>query len=151
MRWILTSRTDPGLDSWHHPSGKFVLLGDAVHPMLPYMAQGGGSAIEDAAVLGACLHQVAQESGASPSSVDVKHAVQVYEAFRKPRSETIARWSYEQKFSNHLPDGEEQRKRDETYAQQLREGKDERFPWFQLNPVRNECKWWKEGLKTGRS
>lgn len=115
-----------------------MLLGDAVHPMLPYMAQGGGSAIEDAAILGACLHRVA-ESGHRPSGADVKHAVQVYERFRKPRSETIAKWSFEQKFSNHLPDGEEQRARDEVYAQQLRDGKDAHFPWFQLNPVRNDC------------
>ena len=106
--------------------------------MLPYMAQGGGSAIEDAAILGAALHR-ASSTDPMPSADDIKHAVQVYEAIRKPRSETIAAWSYEQKFSTHLPDGEEQERRDEVYKQQLRDGKDERFPWFQLNPVRNDC------------
>src|SRR5262249_50624360 len=35
--------------------GPVTLLGDAAHPMLPYLAQGAAMAIEDAAVLGACL------------------------------------------------------------------------------------------------
>ena len=35
-----------------------VLLGDACHPMTPYMAQGGATAIEDAAILARCLEEV---------------------------------------------------------------------------------------------
>ena len=35
--------------------GRVVLLGDACHPMTPYMAQGAATAIEDAAVLARCL------------------------------------------------------------------------------------------------
>ena len=35
--------------------GPVALLGDAAHPMLPYMAQGAGMAIEDAQVLAHCL------------------------------------------------------------------------------------------------
>lgn len=46
---------DTGLDSWYHPSGRVVLIGDAVHPMLPYLAQGANSAMEDGVVLGECL------------------------------------------------------------------------------------------------
>jgi 2-polyprenyl-6-methoxyphenol hydroxylase-like FAD-dependent oxidoreductase len=34
------------------------LLGDACHPMLPFMAQGAGMAIEDAVVLARCLADV---------------------------------------------------------------------------------------------
>ncbi|MDM0043610.1 FAD-dependent monooxygenase [Variovorax dokdonensis] len=34
---------------------RMALLGDAAHPMLPYLAQGAGMAIEDAATLGECL------------------------------------------------------------------------------------------------
>ena len=37
--------------------GRIALLGDAAHPMLPYLAQGAGMAIEDAAVLARCLQQ----------------------------------------------------------------------------------------------
>jgi salicylate hydroxylase len=35
--------------------GRVTLLGDACHPMLPFMAQGAGMAIEDGVVLGRCL------------------------------------------------------------------------------------------------
>jgi salicylate hydroxylase len=35
--------------------GPVALLGDAAHPMLPYLAQGAAMAIEDAAVVAQCL------------------------------------------------------------------------------------------------
>ena len=43
---------DP-LERW--VDGKVALLGDACHPMTPYMAQGAAMAIEDAAILSRCL------------------------------------------------------------------------------------------------
>ena len=42
--------------SWSE--GRVVLLGDACHPMTPYMAQGAATAMEDAAVLARCLADV---------------------------------------------------------------------------------------------
>ena len=36
-------------------SGRVALIGDAAHPMLPFLAQGAAQAIEDAGVLGAVL------------------------------------------------------------------------------------------------
>jgi salicylate hydroxylase len=39
----------------HWGKGPVTLLGDAAHPMLPYLAQGAAMAIEDAAVLADCL------------------------------------------------------------------------------------------------
>ena len=55
---------DP-MPSWS--AGKAVLLGDACHPMLPFMAQGAGTAIEDAVVLARSLaaHPDAFEPGAA--------------------------------------------------------------------------------------
>ena len=41
------------LPSYHH--GRFALLGDAAHPMLPHLAQGAAQAIEDAHGLALCL------------------------------------------------------------------------------------------------
>ncbi len=41
------------LPAWSQ--GRIVLLGDAAHPMLPYLAQGGALALEDAVVLADCL------------------------------------------------------------------------------------------------
>ncbi|MDB5848091.1 MAG: monooxygenase, FAD-binding protein, partial [Rhodoferax sp.] len=37
--------------------GRIALLGDAAHPMRPYLAQGAGMALEDAAELGCALAQ----------------------------------------------------------------------------------------------
>ena len=45
--------------------GRVALLGDAAHPMLPYLAQGAGMAIEDAQALGQALTQ----DGATPSAL----------------------------------------------------------------------------------
>jgi salicylate hydroxylase/6-hydroxynicotinate 3-monooxygenase len=50
-KWALFER-DP-LPRWRQ--GPVVLLGDACHPMTPYMAQGAANALEDAAVLSRCL------------------------------------------------------------------------------------------------
>ena len=53
-KWALLER-DP-LPRWWE--GRVALLGDACHPMTPYMAQGAASALEDAAVLTRCLEGV---------------------------------------------------------------------------------------------
>jgi 3-hydroxybenzoate 6-monooxygenase len=49
--WVLCDR-EP-VKNWSN--GRVTLLGDAAHPMLQYLAQGAGQAIEDAVVLGAAL------------------------------------------------------------------------------------------------
>ena len=49
------------------------LLGDACHPMLPFMAQGACQAIEDAAVLARCLDRWRS---------DLHEALKRYEALR---------------------------------------------------------------------
>lgn len=49
--WVLCDR-EP-VDNWS--SGRVTLLGDAAHPTLQYLAQGGCMAIEDAVVLTRCL------------------------------------------------------------------------------------------------
>jgi salicylate hydroxylase len=51
QKWALYDR--PPLTAWGR--GAVTLLGDAAHPMLPYLAQGAAMAIEDAAVLAQCL------------------------------------------------------------------------------------------------
>ena len=52
--WPLSIR--PPLRGAHeHAQWRVALLGDAAHPMLPYLAQGAGMAIEDAAELGRIL------------------------------------------------------------------------------------------------
>ena len=51
FKWALFDR--PPLQTWTR--GRVTLLGDAAHPMLPYMAQGASQSIEDAAVLAQSL------------------------------------------------------------------------------------------------
>jgi 2-polyprenyl-6-methoxyphenol hydroxylase-like FAD-dependent oxidoreductase len=74
-KWAILER-EP-LPCWSH--GRVVLLGDACHPMTPYMAQGAATAIEDAAVLARCL--------ASFDSFEA--AFSKYEQHRKPRTSRI--------------------------------------------------------------
>jgi salicylate hydroxylase/6-hydroxynicotinate 3-monooxygenase len=76
-KWAILER-DP-LPRWS--AGRVVLLGDACHPMTPYMAQGAATAMEDAAVLTRCLAEVGGE--------DLEAAVERYEAHRKPRTSRI--------------------------------------------------------------
>lgn len=75
-KWALFER-DP-LARWS--SARVVLLGDACHPMTPYMAQGAASALEDAVVLARCLDRDA----AVPAEAFAR-----YERIRKPRASAI--------------------------------------------------------------
>ena len=52
-----------------------MILGDAVHPTLPFMAQGAVMAIEDAWILAACLDRIADQPA----------ALARYQALRAPR------------------------------------------------------------------
>ena len=50
-KWGLFGR--PWLEQWS--LGRVVLLGDAAHPMLPFLGQGAANALEDAMILTRCL------------------------------------------------------------------------------------------------
>jgi salicylate hydroxylase len=52
--WALSDRP-PMQSAAEHAKGRIALLGDAAHPMRPYLAQGAGMAIEDAAALAQSL------------------------------------------------------------------------------------------------
>jgi salicylate hydroxylase len=69
----------------HWSQGRVTLLGDAAHPMVPFMAQGACMAIEDAVVLSRALEDVAPG--------DVPAALQVYERARIPRTAQVQRSS----------------------------------------------------------
>ena len=55
LRWSLFDRAP----DWHWTRGNLALLGDAAHPMLPFLAQGASQAIEDASVLAHWLKNTA--------------------------------------------------------------------------------------------
>jgi len=85
---------------------RVTLLGDACHPMLPFLAQGAAQAIEDGATLAAVL------GGAG----DIAAALQRYERLRLPRTARIQGVAAGNKDRNHLPDGPAQRARDAVMA-----------------------------------
>ncbi len=100
--WGLFDR-DP-LKQWS--VGRVTLLGDACHPMLPFLAQGAAQAMEDGATLATCLTMAR----------DIPEALKRYQNLRLPRTakiQTIARGNMRR---NHLPDGPEQRERDAQMA-----------------------------------
>ena len=76
-KWALMER-DPFT---HWVEGRIVLLGDACHPMPPYMAQGAAMALEDAAALARCL------TGVDTGGFNA--AFKRYEVNRKPRATQI--------------------------------------------------------------
>lgn len=69
---------DP-LPAWS--AGTVTLLGDACHPMMPFMAQGAGMAIEDGVVLARCL--------AEADGKDIPAALARYQAARHERTSRI--------------------------------------------------------------
>jgi len=62
--------------------GPVAILGDAAHPMLPYLAQGAAMAVEDAAVIAQCLTQRPDDPTA---------ALRAYEAARWARVRKVQR------------------------------------------------------------
>jgi salicylate hydroxylase len=92
----------PPMDHWS--AGRVTLLGDACHAMLPFWAQGAAQAIEDGAVLAACLAKI--------SGPDISQALRLYESLRLPRASRVQAASKQNKTRFHLPDGPQQRERD---------------------------------------
>jgi salicylate hydroxylase len=92
----------------HWSLGRVTLLGDACHPMLPFMAQGAAQALEDGAALTSCLTQ----DRARP----IRESLRFYETVRKPRASRIQSLSEVNKTRFHLSDGPAQRERDEQMA-----------------------------------
>ncbi|MFL2752053.1 MAG: FAD-dependent monooxygenase [Gammaproteobacteria bacterium] len=74
-RWALHDR--PPMKQWS--KGRIILLGDAAHPMLPFLAQGAAMAIEDGAVLADCIS----------SYEDNEKSLKYFEQIRKPRTSFV--------------------------------------------------------------
>ncbi len=74
-RWALHDR--PPMKEWS--KGRILVLGDAAHPMLPFLAQGAAMAIEDGAVLANCIDNFD----------DIEEALNQFEKIRKPRTSYV--------------------------------------------------------------
>ncbi|KAF2870628.1 FAD binding domain-containing protein [Massariosphaeria phaeospora] len=112
-KWKLLHR--PTLPTWINASSNLVLVGDACHPMLPYLAQGANSSIEDGAVLGLLL-----APGNFTAKAQLPDTLQLFQTLRKARGEAIARETFKQRRDFHMRDGDEQQKRDEVMVGWLR-------------------------------
>lgn len=86
-KWALFDRRP--LPQWGR--GHITLLGDASHPTLPFMAQGGCMAFEDAAVLGRCV-----------AGGDIAGGLKAYENIRRPRTSMVQALSRRNKMLYHL-------------------------------------------------
>src|ERR1019366_4918624 len=71
------------------------------HGMLPYLAQGAATSIEDGAALAECLDRVQDIS-------DIPNMLQAFQAIRKPRCEAIALGARANGDIWHMADGPEQ-------------------------------------------
>ena len=87
-KWAIFHR--PPAPRWS--KGAATLLGDAAHPMPPFLAQGAAMAIEDAAVLAACLK----------ADGDVASGLARYEATRRRRATLVYRLSRRNAKAFHL-------------------------------------------------
>ena len=76
----------------HFGEGRVTLLGDAAHPMVPFLAQGSAQAIEDAAVLGTCFARQGE----------VAAAFAAYSAARAARTAKVQQLSLQQGKIAHL-------------------------------------------------
>jgi len=88
-KWALYDR-DP-IPRWTR--GRVTILGDAAHPMLPYLGQGACQAIEDGAVLATAL---------SAEAADPVAGLDRYERTRQPRASRVVLTARERGLSNHL-------------------------------------------------
>ena len=80
-KWAILTR-EP-LTTWG--TGEIALLGDACHPMTPWMAQGAATAMEDAVVLTRCLEAAPDQPAA---------ALARYAMLRRPRTAAIQKHSH---------------------------------------------------------
>lgn len=102
------------LPSWINPQSNLALIGDSCHPMLPYLAQGANSSIEDGAVLGLLL---SPENFTEKSQLPA--TLQLFQKLRKERGEGIVRETFKQRRDFHMRNGPEQEERDRKMKSML--------------------------------
>ncbi len=116
--WALFDRSP--MERWSQ--GRATLLGDACHPVLPFVAQGAAQAIEDGATLASIL------KGSDTDMIPA--ALSAYEAVRLPRTSRVQGMAAENKIRFHLGDGPEQVARDAEMAKSITDWSLENVAWL---------------------
>ena len=114
-KWRLTYLDANEVPEWANAKGTFIMVGDSCHAMLPYLAQGANTSLEDGAVLGYLLGKVSQGS----KERQLPRVAKSYRDLRKGRVEMIQREAFGQRGDFHLEDGPEQQARDELMTEML--------------------------------
>ena len=92
----------------HWSKGRITLLGDACHPTLPFLGQGGVMAVEDGYILAACLAKYFDD----PATAFAR-----YEDARRERTATVVRKAQENRELGVQPGiGRQQRRGDRSGA-----------------------------------
>ncbi|KAF2436269.1 FAD/NAD(P)-binding domain-containing protein [Tothia fuscella] len=103
LKWPLLSGQP--FVKWVADSGKFTILGDAAHAMLPYMSEGAAMAVEDGAALAAVLSKITCKD-------EIPTALKVFEKERIQRTSQMQQASAINGKLWHFADGPEQEARD---------------------------------------
>ena len=109
-------------------TSRMVLVGDAAHPMLPFVAQGANQAIEDAVALAILLAR-----GCGGLSAAAIHQYEACRAARTARLQRQGRWSVH---GLHMPDGAAQLRRDSALGAS---GDLSRMDWLYGYDAEGEC------------
>ena len=130
-KWRLTYLDADEVPEWTNAKGTFIMTGDSCHAMLPYLAQGANTSLEDGAVLGYLLSKVTHSS----KETQLPKMAQSYSSLRKNRVESIEKEAFGQRGDFHLDDGPEQEARDELMIEALLAGEPRaNFPSRWTNP-----------------
>lgn len=126
LKWKLADL--PPLPRWVSESGRVVVMGDAAHAMVPYLAQGAATAIEDGAALAECVDRAGDVSM-------IPAVLSAFQDIRKARCDIIQAGSRGNGDIWHMPDGPEQEQRDRDMLNELqgKEGAE--------SDVRNPNRW----------
>lgn len=128
-KWGLFDRAP--LTRWG--KGRITLLGDAAHPMLPFLGQGAAQAMEDAYALARVLGDAAASSNsASGPAFDPSAALRAYETARKPRATRVQLGSRARGGQVHLAS---------PFARLLRDWRYRIQGWLQPQRPANRAEW----------
>ncbi|KAF2237158.1 FAD/NAD(P)-binding domain-containing protein [Viridothelium virens] len=119
VKWSLT--TTPYLTQWTHPDGKFGLIGDAAHAMLPFFGQGAAQGIEDVMVLTQLFARLTHKE-------QIPDFLTIFGDLRVPRAMRVKDKVDELRMLMTMPNGDMQRERD----RQLREYAEKPFSGYPL-------------------
>ncbi|MFM2060151.1 MAG: hypothetical protein RLY71_4536, partial [Pseudomonadota bacterium] len=98
FRWALLSR--PPLPRW--VQGRLVLIGDAAHPTLPFLAQGANMALEDGLLIARCLTEFTADDRPG-GALGLDDTLARFVALRHPRTSRIVQGSAENTRRFHNP------------------------------------------------